>query len=147
MPDLHSTLPTPSLPLSGLIIKPLGPDDATAAYSLAVWAKPDLEESRWQNFLCDWRADPDGRGILVARNQRGGILGFVCWWRQPDLDHGETVWAGPLFVREMGVRPLVREALECELHQLASSMRAALRILPDAPSSDNRPNGEAKSLT
>lgn len=146
MPELHQTCPPSSFPPSGLVIKPLGPDDGAAAYGLALWAKPDLEASRWENFLCDWRADPDGRGILVARNQRGGILGFVCWWRQPDLDHGETVWAGPLVVREMGVRPLVREALEFELHQLASSMRAALRILPDAAGLDKRPNGVTAPL-
>ena len=144
MPSLSPKSPAPAPISSGLIIKPLGPDDASAAFSLALWAKPDLQMDRWENFLCDWRADPDGRGILVARNQRGGTLGFVCWWRQPDLEHGETVWAGPFVVREMGVRPLVREALESELHQLACSMRAALRILPEWPGSDNRPYGLAQ---
>ncbi|MEG1452453.1 hypothetical protein [Brevundimonas sp.] len=119
-------------PQPGLLVSPLRPDDEAAAYALARWAKPDLPAERWENFLCDWRADPDGRGILVARNQRGGILGFVCWWRQPDLEHGETLWAGPFFVREMGVRPLVRDALEQALYQLSCTMGAALRITPDA---------------
>ncbi|GAA0399634.1 hypothetical protein GCM10009093_27660 [Brevundimonas terrae] len=119
-------------PRPGLLVSPLCSDDETAAYALARWAKPDLPPERWENFLCDWRADPDGRGILVARNQRGGILGFVCWWRQPDLEHGETLWAGPFFVREMGVRPLVRDALDQELQHLSRSMGAALRITPDA---------------
>lgn len=146
MPDLCPvSLPQP-LPPSGLTIKPLGRDDAAAAYSLALWAKPDLPAARWENFLCDWRADPDGRGILVARNQRGGILGFVCWWRQPDLDHGETVWAGPFFVREMGVRPIVRHALEHELQQLAASLRAALRVVSDDFGSDNTTNITINSM-
>lgn len=105
-----------------------------AAYSLARWAKPELKAERWDNFLCDWRADPDSRGILVARNQRGGILGFVCWWRQPDLDLGETLWAGPFCVREMGVRPLVRDALTQELRMLAQGMKAGLRIADDVAS-------------
>lgn len=115
-------------PQPGLLVSPLHSDDETAAYALARWARPDLPPERWKNFLCDWRADPDSRGILVARNQRGGILGFVCWWRQPDLEHGETLWSGPFFVREMGVRPLVRDALEGELYQLSCAMGAALRI-------------------
>lgn len=136
----------PALPPSGLTVRPLGADDVAAAYSLALWAKPDLQADRWENFLCDWRADPDGRGIMVARNQRGGILGFVCWWRQPDLDYGETVWAGPFFVREMGVRPLVRDALEHELQQLAASMRAALRIVPEIAGPDNTTNSISATL-
>lgn len=140
MPDLRP-VPVSDRPAPRLCVRPLEPDDAAAAYGLALWAKPDLPPERWENFLCDWRADPDGRGILVARNQRGGILGFVCWWRQPDLDYGETLWAGPFFVREMGVRPIVREALNHALGQLAASMRAALRIVPNATASDNPTNG------
>ena len=146
MPDLRQVTTSLPHPPSGLVIKPLGSDDVVAAYGLALWAKPDLPIERWENFLCDWRADPDSRGIMVARNQRGGILGFVCWWRQPDLDHGETVWAGPFCVREMGVRPLVRDALEHELHQLAASMRAALRIVTDGTTSDNTTNSGIKAL-
>lgn len=115
----------------GLNVTPLGPDDETAAYSLALWAKPELTQERWDNFLCDWRSHPDSRGILVARNQRGAILGFVLWWQQPDLDHGETVWAGPFYVREMGVRPLVRDALEHSLQQHAAAQRAVLRFTPE----------------
>ena len=146
MPEHYRDTPQPVLPPPGLLITPLGPDDISAAYTLALWAKPDLAPERWENFLCDWRSDPDGRGILVARNRRGGILGFVCWWRQPDLEHGEIVWGGPFFVREMGVRPLVRAALEMELQSLASSMRAGLRIAPDAKASDNKPNSDPSSL-
>ena len=131
MHEVRHDTPVTMAPHAGLTVSPLRTDDETAAYALARWAKPDLASERWENFLCDWRSDPDGRGILVSRNQRGGILGFVCWWRQPDLEHGETVWAGPFFVREMGVRPLVRAALEHELQQLASSVGSALRITPE----------------
>lgn len=146
MTDVILPFPSPAARPPALTIAPLGPDDASAAYTLAVWAKPGLAAERWENFLCDWRADPDGRGILVARNQRGGILGFVCWWRQPDLDHGEIVWAGPFWVHEMGVRPLVREALEKELAELAKSMRAGLRIALEEHVSDNAPNGVTAPL-
>lgn len=132
MRDLQPDTNAAPSPQPGLLVSPLLPDDEAAAYALARWAKPDLPVERWENFLCDWRADPDGRGILVARNQRGGILGFVCWWRQPDLEHGETLWAGPFFVREMGVRPLVRDALVQELDHLSIAMHAVLRITPDA---------------
>jgi len=132
MRDLHVDINTAPCPQSGLLVSALKPDDETAAYALARWARPDLSNERWENFLCDWHADPDGRGILVARNQRGGILGFVCWWRLPDLEHGETLWAGPFFVREMGVRPLVRDALEHALYQLSCTTEATLRIAPDA---------------
>lgn len=146
MPDLRPATPMPSPVPSGLTIRPLGPEDATAAYSLALWARPDLPAERWDRFLNDWRADPDGRGILVARNQRGGILGFVCWWKQPDLDHGETLWAGPFFVREMGVRPLVRDALTHAVQQLALSTRAALRITDNDTTSDEKTNTIHKTL-
>ncbi|MCP6640397.1 hypothetical protein NL504_28170, partial [Klebsiella pneumoniae] len=74
----------------------------------------------------------DSRGILSARNQRGGVLGFVSWWRQPDLEFGETLWVGPFVVREMGVRPLVRQSLAVELTALAHRLGARLRYAEDA---------------
>jgi hypothetical protein len=93
--------------------------------------RPDLGADQWRVFLRDWRAAPDSRGILSARNQRGGVLGFVSWWRQPDLEYGETLWAGPFVVREMGVRPLVRQSLAVELTALAHRLGAKLRYAED----------------
>lgn len=111
-----------------LKIAPLQEDEALAAFTLAQLRNPELELDRWDNFLCDWRADPDGRGILAAYNLRGSILGLACWWRQPDLHHGQTLWAGPFFVHEMGVRPLVRESLIAALEDIALSSHAKLKL-------------------
>ncbi len=134
---------TPSAPSGGmsqlcpltsspsLNIAPLSEADAPAAFALAQQWRPHLGADRWDNFLCDWKSDPDGRGILAAHNQRGGLLGFVCWWRQPDLEHGETLWAGPFVVHEMGVRPLVRQSLQDAVAELARESGANL-VLRDA---------------
>ena len=114
-----------------LSISPLTAADATAEFSLARLWRPELDESRWQAFLNAWRSDPASRGILSARNQRGGVLGFVPWWRQPDLEHGEILWAGPFVVREMGVRPLVRDSLTGALNDLSRQLGTGLRLTDD----------------
>ena len=98
--------------------------------------RPNLEPAQWDAFLTAWRAAPESRGILSARNQRGGVLGFVSWWRQPDLEYGETLWAGPFVVREMGVRPLVRQSLAVELTALACQLGARLRYAEEAIAPD-----------
>lgn len=125
------SFPTPPMP--GLVITPLSEANAPAAFALAQMWRPNLPAERWDNFLCDWKADPDGRGILAAHNQRGGLLGFVCWWRQPDLEYGERLWAGPFITLERGVRPLVRLRLTDAVRELAASMNAVLQIHDDAP--------------
>ena len=109
-----------------LDVVPLTEAEAPAEFALARMWRPDLGAEQWRTFLHDWRAAPDSRGILSARNQRG-VLGFVSWWRQPDLEYGETLWAGPFVVREMGVRPLVRQSLAVELTALAHRLGAKLR--------------------
>lgn len=116
-----------------LEVAPLNEAEALAAFALARLWRPNLEQVQWEAFLSAWRAAPDSRGILSARNQRGGVLGFVSWWRQPDLEYGETLWAGPFVVREMGVRPLVRQSLAVELTALAGQLGARLRYAEEAP--------------
>ena len=108
-----------------LDVVPLTEAEAPAEFALARMWRPDLGADQW-------RAAPDSRGILSARSQRGGVLGFVSWWRQPDLEYGETLWAGPFVVREMGVRPLVRQSLAVELTALAHRLGAKLRYAEDA---------------
>lgn len=115
-----------------LEIRPLTEAEAPAAFALAQLWRPDLAQDQWRAFLRDWRAASDTRGILSARNQRGGVLGFVTWWRQPDLEFGQTLWVGPFVVREMGVRPLVRQSLAVELTVLAHRLGAKLRYPEDA---------------
>lgn len=115
-----------------LEVAPLSEAEAPAAFALARLWRPYLEQDQWEAFLSAWRAAPDSRGILSARNQRGGVLGFVSWWRQPDLEYGETLWAGPFVVREMGVRPLVRQSLAVELTALAGQLGARLRYAEEA---------------
>lgn len=114
-----------------LEVRPLTETEAPAEFVLARDWRPGLGAEQWRTFLRDWRAAPDSRGILSARNQRGGVLGFVSWWRQPDLEFGETLWAGPFVVREMGVRPLVRQSLAVELTALARRLGARLRYVED----------------
>ena len=114
-----------------LDVVPLTEAEAPAEFALARMWRPDLGADQWRTFLHDWRAAPDSRGILSARSQRGGVLGFVSWWRQPDLEYGETLWAGPFVVREMGVRPLVRQSLAVELKALAHQLGARLRYVED----------------
>lgn len=114
-----------------LSIVPLTEADAPAEFTLACLWRPDLDESRWQAFLQAWRSAPESRGILTARNQRGGVLGFVPWWRQPDLELGESLWAGPFVVRELGGRPLVRDSLTRGLNELSSQMGIGLRLTGD----------------
>ena len=126
-----SSAPAEASPPPGLTIAPLTAADATAEYSLARLWRPELDEPRWQAFLQAWRSDPDSRGILSARNQRGAVLGFVPWWRQPDLEHGEILWAGPFVVREMGVRPLVRDGLTKALDDLSGQLGIGLRLTND----------------
>ncbi len=114
-----------------LSVAPLTEAEGAAEFALARMWRPDLDADQWRTFLRDWRAAPDSRGILSARSQRGGVLGFVTWWRQPDLEFGETLWAGPFVVREMGVRPLVRQSLAVELTVLARRLGARLRYTDD----------------
>ncbi|MET4683021.1 hypothetical protein [Brevundimonas faecalis] len=114
-----------------LDVVPLTEAEAPAEFALARMWRPDLGADQWRTFLRDWRAAPDSRGILSARSLRGGVLGFVSWWRQPDLEFGETLWAGPFVVREMGVRPLVRQSLAVELTALAHRLGARLRYAED----------------
>jgi len=114
-----------------LTISPLSETDGTAEFTLACLWRPDIDESRWQAFLRAWRSAPESRGILTARNQRGGVLGFVPWWRQPDLEHGEILWAGPFVVRELGGRPLVRDSLTAALETLARQDGLKLRLTND----------------
>ncbi|WP_225212233.1 hypothetical protein [Brevundimonas guildfordensis] len=120
-----------------LEVSPLSKAEAPAAFALARLWRPNLEPAQWDAFLSAWRAAPESRGILSARNQRGGVLGFVSWWRQPDLEYGETLWAGPFVVREMGVRPLVRQSLAVELTALAAQLGARLRYAEEAPTPDS----------
>lgn len=117
-----------------LEVAPLSEVEAPAAFALARLWRPSLEPAQWDAFLSAWRAAPENRGILSARNRRGGVLGFVSWWRQPDLEYGETLWAGPFVVREMGVRPLVRQSLAVEMTALATRLGARLRYAEEAPS-------------
>ncbi|MGU3455465.1 hypothetical protein ACLBV5_04010 [Brevundimonas sp. M1A4_2e] len=119
-----------------LEVSPLSKAEAPAAFALARLWRPSLEPAQWDAFLSAWRAAPESRGILSARNQRGGVLGFVSWWRQPDLEYGETLWAGPFVVREMGVRPLVRQSLAVELTALAAQLGARLRYAEEAQTPD-----------
>ncbi|ANF55923.1 hypothetical protein DA69_07695 [Brevundimonas naejangsanensis] len=119
-----------------LEVSPLSKAEAPAAFALARLWRPSLEPAQWDAFLSAWRAAPESRGILSARNQRGGVLGFVSWWRQPDLEYGETLWAGPFVVREMGVRPLVRQSLAVELTALAAQLGARLRYAEEAQAPD-----------
>src|SRR5690606_34510935 len=110
-----------------LEVAPLDEAEAPAAFALARLWRPNLAPAQWDAFLSAWRAAPESRGILSARNHRVGVLGFVSWWRQPDLEYGETLWVGPFVVREMGVRPLVRQSLAVELTALACRLGARLR--------------------
>ena len=119
-----------------LEVAPLSEVEAPAAFALARLWRPNLEPAQWDAFLSAWRAAPESRGILSARNRRGGVLGFVSWWRQPDLEYGETLWAGPFVVREMGVRPLVRQSLAVELTALACQLGARLRYAEEAVAPD-----------
>ena len=115
-----------------LEIVPLTETEAPAEFALARLWRPEIGAARWEAFLRDWRASPHERGILSARSPRGAVLGFVSWWRQPDLEFGEILWAGPFVVREMGVRPLVRQSLAVELTALATRVGARLRCVDDA---------------
>lgn len=141
------SLSCPKLPLPGLVIAPLSEEHAPAAFALAQMWRPHLPPERWDNFLCDWKADPDGRGILAAHNQRGGLLGFVCWWRQPDLEHGQRLWAGPFITLERGVRPLVRQNLVQAANDLAASMKAVLQIHDEDVESSNLASDTSKYST
>ena len=114
-----------------LDVVPLTEAEAPAEFALARMWRPDLGADQWRTFLHDCPGRRASRGILSARNQRGGVLGFVSWWRQPDLEYGETLWAGPFVVREMGVRPLVRQSLAVELTALAHRLGAKLRYAED----------------
>ncbi|WP_409020406.1 hypothetical protein [Brevundimonas vesicularis] len=111
-----------------LAIAPLTEADATAEYALAQLWRPNLSPTQWQVFLRQWHAQPGQRGIISARSQRGGVLGFVPWWQQPDLEFGQVLWAGPFVVRELGVRPLVRQALTKGLVQRANQTGLNLRL-------------------
>lgn len=112
-----------------LLVTALTEAGATAEFTLARLWRPQVDESRWLEFLEAWRSDPSSRGILSARNQRGGVLGFVPWWRQPDLEHGESLLAGPFVVRELGVRPLVRDSLMQALDELSGQLGIQLRLI------------------
>jgi len=125
---------SPSDPVrQGLTVAALERDAADQAFILARLNRPDLNLDHWQSFLSAWRNDADERGILTVKNQRGSILGFAAWWLQPDLDHGVALWAEPLMVREVGVRPLVQEALLRKLWRMAVDAGAGLRVVrPEA---------------
>jgi len=118
--------PCPKQSAPALTIAPLSDDDEAAAFALARIEYPDLVQERWDNFLCDWKTDPDGRGILAASNQRGAILGFVCWWVQPDLERGQCLYAAPFVTHERGVRPIVRQSLTQALSTLAKQIHAVI---------------------
>lgn len=118
----------------GLTVATLERDAAEQAFILARLNRPDLHLDHWRSFLSAWREGPSGRGILTVRNQRGSILGFAAWWLQPDLDHGTALWAEPLVIHEVGVRPLVQEALLGKLWRMALDAGAGLRIVRPEPS-------------
>lgn len=126
MSQFYSTQGAPAL-----TITPLGDDDEAAAFALARIEYPELVQERWDNFLCDWKTDQDGRGILAARNLRGAILGFVCWWVQPDLACGQRLSAAPFVTHERGVRPIVRQSLVNALSVLAKDIQAVMVIDAD----------------
>lgn len=121
-------------------VVPLAPADRDEGWLLARTARPDLTLDRWRGFDGDWRRDGDQRGVVAARNTRGALLGLAFWWRQPDLEAGQALWAGPIVVRELGVRPLVRRAMLQALTEAAGRLGARLRLAPD----DDRP--EARSI-
>lgn len=123
----------------GLTVVALERDAADKAFILARLNRPELNLQHWHAFVAAWRDDAEGRGILSVRNQRGSILGFAAWWLQPDLDHGTALWAEPLMVREVGVRPLVQEALLRKLWRMAIDAGAGLRVVrPEPPPPPNQ---------
>ncbi len=69
-----------------LEVAPLSEAEAPAAFALARLWRPNLEPAQWDAFLTAWRAAPESRGILSARNKRGGGRGVVRRWRKPELE-------------------------------------------------------------
>lgn len=118
---------------------------ADEAFILARLTRPTLNLEHWKAFVEAWRRESGDRGILSVKNQRGSLLGFAAWWLQPDLDHGLALWAEPLVVRELGVRPLVQEALLRKLWRMASDAGAGLRVVrpEERPSELQEPRGAA----
>lgn len=112
------------------------PGDDAGAWALARTWRPDLAEQDWRGFVDRWLAGGGERGLLTARSARGGVLGFVTWWTQPDLDRGEVLLAGPFVVRELGVRPLVQQALLKQLGAMARERTLSLRVLDSAPTDE-----------
>lgn len=123
---MSQSCPDTSAP--ALTIVPLGDDDEAAALALARIEYPELVQQQWDDFLCNWKTDPYSRGILAARNQRGAILGFVCWWVQPDLECGQRLYAAPFVTHERGVRPIVRQSLVNALSIIAAQIQAVMIV-------------------
>jgi len=115
-----------------LTIDPLPASRAGEAFVLARHWLSDLVPERWNAFIAAWEAGGTGRGLMEARNQRGALLGIAAWWRLPDLRHGETLWAEVIAIRELGVRPIVREALLSELQRMARAGGQVLRMAGNA---------------
>lgn len=116
----------------GLEVGPLAPADRDEGFLVARTTCPNLTLERWRAFDGDWRKEGDRRGVAAARNGRGALLGLAFWWRQPDLEAGEALWAGPIVARELGVRPIVRRALLQGVAAVAERLGARLRLAAEA---------------
>lgn len=101
---------------------------APEAFVLACHGLGNLVPERWNAFMAAWVTAGSERGLVGASNQRGALLGIATWWRLPDLRHGETLWADLIAIRELGVRPIVREALVTKLQMMAHAGGQALRL-------------------
>lgn len=112
------------------------PADDAGAWALARTWLPGLGEDAWRGFVGRWLGGAGGRGLLTARSARGGVLGFVPWWTQPDLEQGEVLMAGPFVVRELGVRPLVRQALLERLRTIAADQALPVRLIDPTAAND-----------
>lgn len=126
MPGLHPDAPPPALR-----VDPIVEAGAAEAFVLARARLAGLAPDRWAAFLRAWETPDLERGIMGARNPRGTLLGLASWWRQPDPQRGRALWADVIAVREIGVRPLVRDALLRALETMARARGDRLRIAVD----------------
>ena len=133
----------PNCSSRGVDVALLVPESVDRAFALLQHALPDVTLHDWRDFVREQHAAtgdrPAHRGILVARDRRGVILGLAIFQHLRDLRHHQVLQVDLCVVLDLLHRQNVAERLIAELEARAEHLacQAVHFALPRGLSGDN----------
>ena len=122
---------------SSISVQSLSQDDAQQAYPLVKTLCPEATEERWVGFVksCHERCrDARAAGVMIAKDERGYMVGLYSYVVEEDLTHGRTLEVDHFIAADFVGRGRVPASLRLAMDKQAAALDCqALHVNLNSP--------------